>query len=251
MTVLTDGSSDDAQPTFSPDGKRIAFCSNRSGNWHLYAMDLDGRSLSQLTDGAGDDLHPSFSPDGSRLVYCSKIGAEGIWELCTIDLRNGQKTRLVAGLFPVWSPDKSVDRIAFQKTHSRSSKWFSIWTLDVVEGKASRITEVTLSDNAALVTPCWSADGRALAFAAIIESETPAAAGVKQAPRQDIWIINADGKERRRVTDGSATNVSPCWAGDGRLYFISDRSGHDCVWSIDGDSNAQKTAVTDMQKAVP
>src|SRR4029079_11898496 len=51
VTQLTSDTSDDAYPSFSPDGRQIAFCSTRAGNWQIYLMDTDGRNVVQVTNG--------------------------------------------------------------------------------------------------------------------------------------------------------------------------------------------------------
>jgi Tol biopolymer transport system component len=251
LTQLTTGTADDTQGVFSPDHKRIAFSSNRTGRWHLFVMDADGRNAAQLTDGVCDDLHPSFSPDGSRLVYCSRGSEDNApWEIWTINLRDKSQQRLGRGLFPCWSPDKTCDRIAFQKARSGGSRCFGLWTLELADGQVTRMTQVAASANAALVSPSWSPDGRSIAFAAIVE---PADARQgKPAGQQDIWIMNADGTGRRRLTDGAGSNLTPCWAADDRVYFISDRAGHDSIWSGAAvNQNGSVTATTDDGRDTP
>jgi TolB protein len=234
VTQLTNDAADDAQPCFSPDCKRIAFSSNRSGNWHLYLMNADGRSVTQITDGQSNDMHPSFSPSGTRLVYSSLAGNRGgageQWQLHAIDLVTRENKEIGAGLFPVWSPDKNRDVIAFQKTKARGSRWFSLWTCELKDGEAAQVTEIAVSANAALVSPSWSPDGKRLAFASIVEPGQTR--NGKPQGQQDIWIIDADGSHRRRLTDGTATNLTPCWTVQNRVYFVSDRSGHECIWSL-------------------
>ena len=134
------------------------------------------------------------------------------------------------GLFPAWSPDKSRDVIAFQKTRARGSRWFSLWICQLENGEASAATEMAVSANAALVSPTWSGDGKHLAFASIVEPAQMR--NGKPQGQQDIWMSDADGGNRRRLTDGTATNLTPCFASDNRVYFVSDRSGHECIWSL-------------------
>lgn len=56
--------------TFSPDGRKIAFDSNLTGNYEIYIMDIDGENMSQITNGITDDSqYPSFSPDGSKIIF--------------------------------------------------------------------------------------------------------------------------------------------------------------------------------------
>jgi Tol biopolymer transport system component len=71
---LTHGSSRDRQPTYSPDGRRILFTSNRGGNLDLWMADVATGSLRQITDDAAEDWDPAFSPDGERIVWSSDRG---------------------------------------------------------------------------------------------------------------------------------------------------------------------------------
>jgi Tol biopolymer transport system component len=249
VTQLTSDPSDNAQPCFSPDGKSIAFTSTRAGTWDLYTMDLDGRSVTQVTSGPSQDMHPSFSPDGIRLAYCSIGGRSGQWELWTVNLTTREKKMIGYGLFPSWSPDKTVDRIAFQRARQRGSRWFSLWTLDLIDGEARKITEVAVSSNAAIISPSWSPDGKRLAFATVVD---PAQMN-KGKPRgqQDVWVIDADGANRHRLTDGSGTNLTPCWAGDNRVFFVSDRGGHENVWSVRTEAQSPWPMATNSRKEPP
>jgi TolB protein len=230
VTQLTSDADDDANPTFSADGAHIAFCSARAGTWDIYVMDADGRNVTQVTSGPMQDLHPSFAPDGRRLVYCSTGGRSGQWELWTVDLETLQKRMIGFGLFPSWCPDPSRDRIAFQRARARGSRWFSLWTLELVDGEARNVSEIAVSTNSAVVSPVWSPDGRRMAFSTIVE---PARTTVNGRPggQQDVWVINADGTGRRRLTDGKGVNAAPFWGAGDRVYFISDRGGNECIWS--------------------
>jgi len=249
VVELTGDAGGDAYPCFSPDGKQIAFASTRSGPWQIYLMDADGRNVVQVTNGTMQCVHPSFSPDGARLVYAAIGSKSNQWELWTANIATNEKRMIGYGLFPRWSPDKTVDRIAFQRARQRGGRWFSLWTLDLIEGEGHRLTEITASANAAIIAPAWSPDGKRLTFATIVEPTAATAAetgrgqrgGRDAAPkparrgRQDIWTINADGTNRQRLTDGNGTNLSPWWSTDNRVYFISDRGGAECVWSVRAD----------------
>jgi TolB protein len=238
---LTNDEADYAFPAFSPDGKQIAFCATRSGNWDIYTMDIDGKNIVQQTNDPMQHIHPSFSPDGGRLVYCALGGKSGQWELWTVDLTSGEKQMIGFGLFPSWSPSKGVDRIAFQRARQRGSRWFSLWTLDLVDGDARRVTEVTASTNAAIVCPSWSPDGSEIAFATIAEPDNSTTS--KPLGQQDIWTINCDGSSRHRITDGVGLNLDPCWAPDNKIFFVSDRGGAECVWSAHADGSDEPSRV--------
>jgi Tol biopolymer transport system component len=70
----------DRQPAFSPDGERIVFSSNRSGNVDLWLMDRDGGNLRQFTDDTANDWDPAFSPDGQWILWSSdRTGHMEVW----------------------------------------------------------------------------------------------------------------------------------------------------------------------------
>ena len=157
-----------------------------------------------------------------------------------------EKKMIGHGLFPAWSPREDKDQIAYQKARSRGSRWFSLWSLDLIDGEATRVTEIAVSSNAAIVAPAWSPDGLKLSFATIVE---PARSEAGQPiGQQDVWTINADGTSRQRVTDGNGTSVSPFWAADNRIYFVSNRGGSDSIWSAKAEGLPTATANTDTRE---
>jgi TolB protein len=68
---LTDGEFLDAWPAWRPDGKQIAFASNRSGNYDIWLMNADGSGLVNLTDNAAQDTSPVWHPEGKKLAFVS------------------------------------------------------------------------------------------------------------------------------------------------------------------------------------
>jgi len=50
--------------------------------------------------------------------------------------------------------------------------------------------------------------------------------------QSDIWIVNLDGSGRTNLTNGRYANYQPVWSGDGRVYFVSNRTGVDNIWSV-------------------
>ena len=61
----------DRTPSWSPDGRRIAFASDRDGNFEIYVMDADGKNQQRLTENLKTDWSPSWSPDGKRIAFAS------------------------------------------------------------------------------------------------------------------------------------------------------------------------------------
>jgi TolB protein len=231
VTQLTSDPASDVHPVFSPDGRRVAFASNRAGNWDIWMVALDGTQAQQITSSGSDELHPSWSADGKRLVYCS-LPPRGQWELWVADATDGggHKHFFGYGLFPEWSP--VGDTILYQRARERGSRWFSVWTVQLVDGEPRYPTEVAAGSDAAFITPSWSVDGTRIAFAAVAAS-SPAKTDVRSAPQvADIWVVDADGRNRVRLTDGHTANFGPAWSPAGRIFFTSGREGHEAIWSL-------------------
>ncbi|MEO1049368.1 MAG: DUF5050 domain-containing protein [Bacteroidota bacterium] len=73
---LTHNDSEDWHPEISPDGKQIAFMSNRDGNHEIYVMNIDGSAQKRLTFNEEDDWYPSWSPNGAELIFSSNKNEE-------------------------------------------------------------------------------------------------------------------------------------------------------------------------------
>jgi len=68
---LTTNSAGDFGPSWSPDGSKIAFWSDRDGNSDIYVMNADGSEQTRLTDNSASDQEPAWSPDGRRVAFVS------------------------------------------------------------------------------------------------------------------------------------------------------------------------------------
>jgi Tol biopolymer transport system component len=104
----------DEAPAWSPDGDRIAFESDRTGDAEICVMRADGTGLRRLTSRPGDDLFPAWSPDGERIAFVADgDGGRDVWVMRSI----GGEARALAPYDapdgdPSWSPDG--ERIAFE-----------------------------------------------------------------------------------------------------------------------------------------
>jgi TolB protein len=236
LTQLTDERANDAQPAFSPDGGRIAFTSDRAGQWDIWIVDVNGRNATQVTTTPMAELHPTWSPDGTRLAYCRLNSKQGRGELWVVELdRPGVKRLIGEGLFPSWSPTE--DRIAYQRARARGSRWFSLWTTQLVNDEAQLPVEVATSPVAALIAPSWSADGSQIAFTYVVpeasrDRQTDPEEALRRSTTADIGIVDADGRGMQRLTNGQGENYSPHWGSDDRIYFTARHSKSETIWSV-------------------
>jgi Tol biopolymer transport system component len=122
-TVLGAGT----DPSWSPDGRRIAFARATRGHAHLFVANADGTDELQITEGSSDDLEPSWSPDGKLLVFCSAHGVDRWTQANLFAVRpDGQ------GLVQLTEGDRMSCRPTWAKDgwvyfHANATDRFHIW----------------------------------------------------------------------------------------------------------------------------
>jgi TolB protein len=230
ITQITSDPSEDMMPAISPDGRRIAFVSNRNGNWDVFTMSADGGRPAQITFETDDEVQPTWSPDGKQLAFSRKNARTGRWEIWTADAdRPSGSTFLCEGFLPRWSPDASRNQLLFQRARQQGSRFYSVWTVDLVQGQAVNPTEIVSAQNAAVIQPNWSPDGSKIVFTTVVD---PTSQGSDLPEQSDLWVVDVDGSNRTSLTKGAFRNMQPVWAADGRIYFVSNRGGVENLWSI-------------------
>ncbi|WP_160712948.1 DPP IV N-terminal domain-containing protein [Chitinophaga solisilvae] len=107
---LTNGLSDDRQPSWSPDSRQLVFQSYRDGNYHLWLINADGSGLRQLTSGIYDDREPEWAADGRRILFSSdRSGKYDVWQLSLRDTTLQQVTNSHTENYqPALSPDSRL-----------------------------------------------------------------------------------------------------------------------------------------------
>lgn len=211
-------------PSFSPDGTRIAFASNRTGSGDIYTINADGTNLQRVTTSQALDSDPSFSPDGTRIAFHR---SNGIYVINT----DGSNERLitisaVADTQPSWSPDGT--RLAFHRVGDNTD----IYTINVDGTNLQRVT----SNPAYEASPAWSPDGTRIAFFSTRNGN------------DDIYTINTDGTNEQRLTTSSFSDSNPSWSPDGtRIAFQSRRTGNSDIYTmnVDGTNVQQVTNSAD------
>ena len=104
---LTGGPTIDRQPGFSPDGQRVVFTSDRSGNFDVWSLELSTRAVRRLTFDAADDWDPSWSPDGKHLLWSSN--RSGNYEIWIADADGSGPRRVTSDGVDAENPTMSAD----------------------------------------------------------------------------------------------------------------------------------------------
>jgi Tol biopolymer transport system component len=193
-TRLTFTSEDEDRPAFTPDG-RIAFDSERTGDWELWVMEVSGESAVRLTDSPGIDEGSSWSPDGKLMAFASERG--GYFGVYLAGPDGSDVRRLYGGVSfhcndPAWSPDGRL--IAFAGDREGT---YDLYTIALDGSEPVRLTGD--SGYGQERYPCWSADGERIVFAGLEGGDW------------EICTIKGDGSEEKRLTDNSIDDSLPAW----------------------------------------
>ncbi len=238
ITQLTNDPAEDGTPDISPDGTKVAFASNRDGNWDIFVIPITGGKAVQITSDGSDELHPSWSADGTKLVFSRMGPTSGRWEMWVTEAgKAGNATFIGYGLFPRWCPASGTgadgsDRIVFQLGRERGQRSFAIWTIDYAEGQSSNPTLIASSASSALINPTWSPDGNYVVYASVPNAESgggPAGGP----PAAELWLASVTADATVRLTSSDLRAIRPAWGPSNRLYFVSDRNSSENIWSID------------------
>ena len=214
---LTDGSTDDGLPRWTPDGRAVIFSSNRSGNWQLWQVPAEGGRPTRLRTNTCNESQADLSPDGKTLAFLSDCGGpQSLWLMDLADgtprllVRHGRRT--VFGN-PHWNRDGR--RIVFS---SNQNIGHQIYVVDVVSGDLQRLSGL-LSGGC---EPRFSPDG----------SGRARVAGHHRPTSRLIETELASGAQKTLV-EWPALNYDPVYSPDGaELAFASNMTGEYQVYRV-------------------
>ena len=193
-TNVTDNNRYDVAPSYSPDGKRIAYAGSDGRDLEIYTINTDGTGKIRVTNNGTDDLDPSYSPDGKRIVFSGEarypfFPRTYAVEIYTIGVHGKNRVRLTKNATYDYFPDYSPDgrRIAYSGTGVIKGA-IGIYTIRARGGSKTKVTE---GDD-----PSYSPDGKQIVYYTDSRLLHP-----------DIYTVNVGGGAKSKVTEG----LNPSW----------------------------------------
>ncbi|MBI1788121.1 MAG: PD40 domain-containing protein [Acidobacteria bacterium] len=280
---LTDGHGDDREPRFSPDGKRVAFSSDRAfqGNYDIWVADVENGKLTQWTSTPADEFDPTWSPDGSHIGFVSGTGANATNIQAADD--SGQIRPIISAptgarvSSPAWSPDGShVAYTQSERNHTRLmvsgqsvAKAEDVFPFPPAWLSANQL--LYTANGKILVTALGSGETSAIPFQAKFELNRPAykrrqpdfeSIGPKQvkgivAPAlspdgrrvvfealNQLWLMEFGSKPQQLTNDGYYKQ-SPAWSPDGsRIAYCSDKAGSADIYVLELATRQERRVTT-------
>ena len=231
--VVTTSSGMKYGPSLSPDSLRIVFARSDGLRSDLWVVNVDGSEERQLTSTSQPEYAPSWSPDGSQIVFFrDKSALETnrcgfLWlstckkyvrrprEIVVMNSDGSDEKQLFSGediFAPQWTPDGTAILFDYHG---------DVASLDLASGDV----RIVLGDGYNYC-PSPSPDSEMIAYSS------------DRTGNEEIYIMDADGTNRRRVTNDAATDRCPQWMPDGKsLVFTSDRDGDKEIYIMDIDGN--------------
>lgn len=212
-------------PAVSPDGKRIAFLSNKGSDYSgtsLYLMDAEGKNAKALAAGASSP--PQFSPDGKRIIYSKKgkvdrYGSQ-VNDLFVYDLEYKKEKRLTRGA-RIGDPDFSPDGGNIVGV-ANSDGTHRLVVLDS-EGNNSKVI-LEREEGTQIYNPHYSPDGDRILF------------GIFEGSTRDIATVSVDGSDFQYVIESPSDERDARWISPGHVIFVSDRTGIFNVYELNVDN---------------
>ena len=223
---LTVNKARDAYPRFSPDGKWIAFSSDRNGNLDVFIIPSGGGTPKQLTYHSAEDTVLGWTPDGRGVLFSSNRGEDFMAMLYVVSVDGGMpwKAGPDMGNQASFSPDGK--RIAYNpkgqvywRKYYRGAYQTDVWIEDIASKKFSQLTDFDGLDS----WPMWS-NGGDIYFVSDRDGN-----GLT-----NIWRTSENGGKAERVTSFKSGDVRfPSISADGRVIVFEHDFG---IWKLDTGS---------------
>ena len=220
------------RPTWSPDGKQIAFISNMSGRNNLWLVPAEGGWPVQLTVSDQRQTAPAWSPDGKWIAYQSDFDGDEQWDIFLVSPKTGKvvnltSTREIAEQNPTWSPD---GRYLAYEVKPKTSAAYEIDVYDTLMREVKHITTGTPQDQSNS-DPIWSKDGKYIVYSQEQAKGTDSNIFIAEVATGNSTLLTPHGGEQRYW----ANDIDPRSTPDGRKILITSNAanGYDNIGLLD------------------
>ncbi len=187
--------------SFSPDGLRVVFASNRTGKYAIWLADADGKNLRMLNDSLFKVTSPHFSPDGLRVVFGGTSDENA--DIFVVSAEGGAPRRLTENAGRNFAPTWSADGTEIYFTSNRTGE-FQIWKIPASGGEAVQITQKGAFE--AFAAP----DGKTVFYTK------------KQSNTTELWQVPANGGAEQYLPEFARAGFTGSWTMTQKgIYFLA------------------------------
>jgi eukaryotic-like serine/threonine-protein kinase len=237
---LTTALGQEDYPSWSPDGRTVAYQADQTGNWDIWVTQIGSNEATNRTaDSPAHDSLPVWSPDGQWIAFFSTRDGGGYFIMPGV---GGSARKIVSWPFSAldatpaqWSPDST--QLAYALGQGQTP-WLEILTLS--NGTSRKLILPARPRNNKVLDIRWSPDGHWLAYRR---------GGNFVSATAELWLTRASDGKSLQLTDGTTREWSPGWSADSReLFFLSNRRGAPDLWRYiigpDGTPESEPQQVT-------
>lgn len=207
LVPLTQNSHLDRMASWSPDGRYIAFISDRSGNMDVFRMDADGGNVLQITDTPEPEIHPYWAPDGGTIIYNRRVAGERLYSIWTTDVEGHDHTELLRdgelNSYAQISPDGKW--IVFDKWWRNDDSNGEIMLMNRVGGSLKRLTRNSVYDG----YPAWFPDSERILFSSEVDGTFK------------LFSMRIDGSGLTQLTFGDGSDQRGRVTPDGEFIYFN------------------------------